>query len=405
VLAGIGLQALLDIPAQRPLRGLLIGAGVVVSLAVLATVFQRPLFPLMSQIYPTAYEPDVQIAIDAERFRMLLRNLWMVTFVLGSGAVLVWGFLGRRVGAAVFVALLVLLTVVDLWQIDGALNHPQPRAAVGEALEAGELAQFFRADLDRPDSDLFRILPLGSLSGDNRWPAYDVFTAGGYRPAKLRVYQRFLDAFGLPDQVDARALALLNVKYVLSTQPIDMPGLEPVGWTTLAYGGQPTQVAIYRFVEAMPRAWLVEGYQLASDSESVLDALKSGDFDPARTVVLIERPAIEPQLGTSGSVEILDYQLHTIAMQVWADTPRLLVLSEVYYPDGWRAYVDGERVPILQADYALRAVALEAGDHHVEFRFEPWDVRAGLIITSVAALLIAAAYVLPPALHRRRVNG
>ncbi len=400
VLAGIGLQALLDTPSQRPPRWLLIGVGVMIALAILATVFQGPLFDLMRQIYPTVYAPDVQTVLDAERFEMLLRSLWMAAFVLGSGALLVWGFLGRRVGATVFVALLALLTVVDLWQIDGTLNHPQPRTAVDAALDAGEVAQFFQAD-----PDLFRILPVGSLFADNRWPAHDVFTAGGYRPAKLRVYQEFMNAFGLPDQVNARALALLNVKYVLSPQPLGTPGLEPVGWTALVYGGQPTQVAIYRFAKALPRAWLVEEYRLAADDGAALDVLRSSDFDPAHTAVLFERPAVEPSSGADGGVEIVDYQLHAIGLQVQADTPRLLVLSEIYYPDGWQAYVDGERVPILRADYVLRAVALDAGEHRVEFRFEPWDVRVGLIVSGIAALLIAAAYALPPLVRRRRVNG
>jgi hypothetical protein len=312
----------------------------------------------------------------------------------------VWGFLERRIGATVLVALLVLLTVVDLWQIDGALNHPQPRAAVDEALEAGGVAQFLRAD-----PDLFRILPAGSLFADNRWPAHGVFTAGGYRPAKLRVYQEFLDAFGLPDQVDTRALAVLNVKYVLSPQALDAPGLEPVGETTLVYGGRPTQVAIYQFTKTMPRAWLVGEYRLAADDEAALDILRSSDFDPTHTAVLFEHPDVELRLGTSGSVKIIDYQLHSITLQMQADAPRLLVLSEIFYPEGWQAYVDGERVPILQAYYALRAVALDAGEHRVEFRFEPWDVRVGLIVTSSAALLIAAAYALPPLVRRRRVNG
>jgi uncharacterized membrane protein YfhO len=114
---------------------------------------------------------------------------------------------------------------------------------------------------------------------------------------------------------------------------------------------------------------------------------------------------VELRLGTSGSVKIIDYQLHSITLQMQADAPRLLVLSEIFYPEGWQAYVDGERVPILQAYYALRAVALDAGEHRVEFRFEPWDVRVGLIVTSSAALLIAAAYALPPLVRRRRVNG
>ena len=64
----------------------------------------------------------------------------------------------------------------------------------------------------------------------------------------------------------------------------------------------------------------------------------------------------------------------------------LLVLSEVYYP-GWRAYADGEEVPIYRADHVLRAVPLRAGHHRVETVFDPLWPKVGLAVSGVTLLL------------------
>jgi uncharacterized membrane protein YfhO len=80
--------------------------------------------------------------------------------------------------------------------------------------------------------------------------------------------------------------------------------------------------------------------------------------------------------------------------------PAYLVFSEVWYP-GWRAWVDGQEVPILKANFAFRAVPLpQAGEHVVAMRFEPQSVWAGLSIT-VITLLALAAYAAYAGLSRR----
>jgi hypothetical protein len=390
VLAGLGAHRILT--ARRAAPGWLArAAGGLALVAILTIALGDWLFALIRPLYPSLPSLDAaaQQALDRARFQMMLRDTWMIAFCLGGAALLTWGYLSVRIGKLTFAALLIALMIADLWRVDSELNHPQPFAALREPPTTAAVAQLLRSD-----SDLSRVLPLQHLFNDNRWAAYSIFSAGGYHGAKLQFYQNFLDAFGLPNQVNPRALALLNVRWVLSPDALDLPGLKSVEQATLVYNGMPTNVRIYRNTGVMPRAWLVDAYRTVKDDAAALDAIGAGDFDPAREVVLLMPPSIEPRPGAPGQAVVENYALHEIVLRVRADTPRLLVLSEVYYPRGWQALVDDVPAPILPADYLLRAVALEAGEHRVVFRFDPWDVRIGLWISLAAALVVALGYVI-----------
>jgi uncharacterized membrane protein YfhO len=64
----------------------------------------------------------------------------------------------------------------------------------------------------------------------------------------------------------------------------------------------------------------------------------------------------------------------------------LAVFSEMYYKNGWNAYIDGKKVEHVQADYVLRALLIPAGKHRVEFKFEPQVVQTGSTITLVSSI-------------------
>ena len=69
----------------------------------------------------------------------------------------------------------------------------------------------------------------------------------------------------------------------------------------------------------------------------------------------------------------------------------MAVFSEVYYPDGWKAYVDGEELPHFRADYVLRAMLLPGGEHQLIFRFEPRVIETGSSIALASSVLLALA--------------
>jgi uncharacterized membrane protein YfhO len=91
-----------------------------------------------------------------------------------------------------------------------------------------------------------------------------------------------------------------------------------------------------------------------------------------------------------------------VVIRTAATGPRLLVLTDVYYP-GWRVSIDGRPARLYRGNFAFRAVAVPAGFHTVTFEYRSTAVRAGALISGVALLLVIAAAVRDRRLARRAV--
>jgi uncharacterized membrane protein YfhO len=111
--------------------------------------------------------------------------------------------------------------------------------------------------------------------------------------------------------------------------------------------------------------------------------------------------ALPSQVEGESSVVILERQPERMVLEVDMAADGLLILSEVY--PGWRAYANGEEVPIYRADHALRAVPLGAGHHRVEMVFDPLWPKAGLAVSGVTLLLAIA--LIGVAIARRKTEG
>jgi hypothetical protein len=141
------------------------------------------------------------------------------------------------------------------------------------------------------------------------------------------------------------------------------------------------------------RAWGVCRAEWVISPEDAWRAVIDPQFDPSRAVIL------ELGSGTEGQDCPSDPQAfiagggdpNTVRVEVEFPAVGYLVLADMN-DHGWEAYVDGERVPVLQADYAFRAVRVPAGNHVIEFRYLPLALRAGAVSTGILlAVLLAAA--------------
>jgi uncharacterized membrane protein YfhO len=127
------------------------------------------------------------------------------------------------------------------------------------------------------------------------------------------------------------------------------------------------------------------------EREALLGRLNDSAFDPASSVLLEQDPACELAEATqSGDVRFTRQGNNRIQVDVQADAGGLLVLSENFYP-GWRATVDGKPVPLLRANYVLRAVCVPAGAHRVTFSFVPASLRIGAGLTLLSLILVGWA--------------
>lgn len=313
----------------------------------------------------------------------------LMVLLLAFGALV--AFRKEKVPGWAMQAVLVLLVAIDLGGV-GRRYFNEDRLAPSPDPEA----QIPTYDFDRfilqqheaaGGNGHFRVLSLESRdqTGNPR-PSYHYESLGGYSAVKLRLYQDFLDHLLYDPQTGApndNALDLLNTRYVAAQTPL--PGLEVV------YQGDQTGFYVLENADAAPRAFFVGATEVIEQAEATWARLRSPDFDPRRTVLLAEPldVATTPIDSTSAaSVTLQRYSPREIAWAVETDAPRLLVVSEMYYPAGWRAFVDGEPAPIYRADYLLRAVPVPAGAREVVMRFDPPSYTLSLWLSGLSTVLV-----------------
>jgi Bacterial membrane protein YfhO len=286
----------------------------------------------------------------------------------------------------------------------GAAAFLRARLAEGPVRHVGYDAAWLR---DRPDGRRgtyharHREAAVQALLVGHRAVRLKLFELQGYNPVQNRRYVEFLralngraqnyhDAYIRPSGLDSPLLDLLNARYTV------VPAAVPPGRPDLLHLSQrhPTVYgdAAVRVLErrgALPRAWIVHETRQVEQGQG-LRLLVDGAVDPRRVALLeVAPPVLAPPADAAADRAAVDrYESDRIELTVQTDAPGLLVLSEVYDP-GWRAYVDGRRVPVLVADHVLRAVPVPAGAHAVELRYEPAGLRVGLGITLATAGLVA----------------
>lgn len=200
-----------------------------------------------------------------------------------------------------------------------------------------------------------------------------------------------------------RLLRAFNVKYVLTNlelwQHSDQLHLAFTSQIPMLDPRTMTSVHVYEVIGALPKAYLVPDSMVARDETEALDAIMSGQVDPATTVMveqLIGGEPRKPHLDPAGSsVEVNSYGNSQLTLQVKSTGSGFLVVNDAFYP-GWRAWVDESETPILVANGWVRAVPIEsAGNHTVRFAFVPplfpegrW-VSLGSLLLCIMGLVVS----------------
>ncbi len=298
--------------------------------------------------------------------------LFLLFFLLSVGLMHAWGTgrLSTRQGTVLALALVLL----DLWGFSRSIVRP---AEVEESA-------YWRIVAEIVNGGDGRVLPWGlSIFEQNKGAALGLESVFGYDPLELERYSRFTTQ--VPDY-RSRAYDLLHARYLATTQEIPPSDSE----NALQLLGQQSGVWVYERPSALPAAWLVHRVEVRAD-EATLERLEEPDFDPRSTVLLEQEPACP--LSEPAQPEKVQFSRrgnNQIALAVHADSAGILVLSEIYYP-GWRAALDGDPLPILRADYTLRALCVPPGEHRIVMTYDPPALKIGLATTGLTSLLVVIA--------------
>ena len=133
--------------------------------------------------------------------------------------------------------------------------------------------------------------------------------------------------------------------------------------------------------------------------------MTSNGFDPAITAVIEEDAPFQIVHSDSNQAKITEYDIHRIVINADVKAPSLLVVSEMYYPAGWKVFVDGIEEKIIKTNHAFRSVFLQPGTHEIVFSFKPKIFRLGLLISSITFLLLIAGTFLGWRMERKKQSG
>jgi len=229
------------------------------------------------------------------------------------------------------------------------------------------------------DSTNFRVLRMinGQPVYDNSLAYWRLQNAYGYQGAKMRIYQDMVDVAGLGNPL---VWQLMNIKYIISNREESNSGLLPV------YNGSDAKV--YAFRSWLPRTFFVNKYEV-SDNLNTLNKISAMSFDP-RDITYLSREVktnIDPPLQ-GADASIIHYGSQEIEIRAVATGNNLLFISEVYYPKGWKAFVDGKETEILQLNYLFRGVIVPPGAHTITMKFESATFLLGKTISLITNLII-----------------
>ena len=221
----------------------------------------------------------------------------------------------------------------------------------------------------------FRVFNMAADTYNESHTSYYHKSIGGYHPAKLRIYQDIIEKY-LSGRPNPGVLNMLNAKYIIVQDPQSgQPGLIP----------NP---------DAFGPCWLVKNVQVAKDRAAAIQAL--GNTNLKDTAIIDEsfnKAPVQPQWDSASSIKMIKFDNDVIDYEANCNGPQFAVFSEVYYPLGWDAYVDGKKTDYYNVDYILRGISLPAGKHTVKFVFEPASVKKGTSIMFMASILILLVFV------------
>jgi len=134
---------------------------------------------------------------------------------------------------------------------------------------------------------------------------------------------------------------------------------------------------------ALGNCWLVKEVRFVKNADEEINALSS--FDPLQTAFVDERyksaVPFTPVYDSAAYIRLIENKNDEIKYDFNAATNQFAVFSEIYYPHGWEVYIDGKKTAYCKTNYTLRGLAIPAGKHTIEFKFEPVSVKKGEMIS------------------------
>lgn len=294
----------------------------------------------------------------------LLRSGFFMVLTFG----ILWLFIKNKFSQTTTLVIVGLLMIFDLFFVDkryvSAKDFVSPVQIAAPFQETPTDSEILK------DTSVYRVFDVqGQLQGRS---SYFHKTIGGYSAVRPRRMQQLMD-YQINAKSNLEILNMLNVKYVIQVdkEGKEIPTINP---------------------EANGNAWFVSTVKLVNKPDDVMKALDNLDTKKVAVFNVREHEGkfrsarLKKQWDTTGTIKVVTYKPNYIKYKSDNAKDGLAVFSEMYYKNGWNAYIDGKLTDHFPVDYVLRAMEVPGGKHTIEFKFEPQVVKTGGTIALASSI-------------------
>jgi len=311
-------------------------------------------------------------ALQSDRKSLMGSDLLRSFILIGLSVLLMGLYLKKKVSATILVAGLIILNGYDLLGVASRYLNSD-KFVEPEDFEAAFIpTQADQQILKDPDHANFRVFneTTGDPFSDGITP-YHFNAIGGYHPAKLDLYNDIITR--QLSKGNMEVFDMLNTKYFIVQNP--QTGKPQAQLNPNAFGN----------------CWLVKGIKFVENADQEMAALDNTDLKDTAVVENKFRSKITstPKYDSVAYIKLVENKNDVIDYRFSAPSPQFAVFSEVYYPKGWNVTIDGTKADYVKTDYVLRGMYIPAGNHNIEFRFEPQSFYTGRLISIIANILVA----------------
>lgn len=417
LLAMLGLKKILDTPSilNKQIKYVYISFGLTAGFCLLFALMPSVFF----SNFVSAQELEAMKSIPAEYQGQLIANLremrqaiftddcWRSFFIIVIGTFLLLLYRANKLKKSVFVGLVIVLCLVDMWQVNKRYLNDGMFVEKSVRDNPIEMTPTDQQILQTKELD-YRVLNLATSTFNENETSYFHKSIGGYHPAKLRRYQEMIETYIAPEmeklmksifeaQGDMTKLngdSISPVLNMLNTKFFIMP----------LQGGQTVPL---KNPYAFGNAWFVDKVTYVNNANEELEMV--GKLNLRAEAVADKK--FRDVLGSSceqdhhAQVTMKTYEPNQLTYEVESAKGGVLVFSENYYPE-WTATVDGKEVPVGRVNYILRAIQVKPGKHQVVLSFFPKSVDRTETVAYIAFALLVICILLGIGLEiRQRKTG
>jgi len=400
LLALLGLKTVIDNPAiiKKKSGYFFMALGFTGGVALIFYLFPNMFFNFISDYeigaismqqaaspeYASVYDSLMQEMGIARKALLKTDALRSFILILLASASL-WFYITNKISAKYIVPGLIVLILFDLWGIDkrylNADKFKQERHSRNFVMSKSD------KEILNDKDKFYRVFSIQNPFNEVN-TSYFHKSIGGYHGAKLQRYQDVIDSYLNSNLQMIRTLIQKGITpNELGSVIAEMPVLNMLNTRYFIFH---PEMEPFRNPNAMGNAWFVNNVRFVSGVREELDALEMVDLNEYAVihtdfVELLQDANIGAE---SGTIELTDYEPNKTVYKSNVESPQLAVFSEIFYPDGWNAYINGKKVPILRANYILRALVIPEGESIIEFRFEPKQYRYVNTIAGVSSIFV-----------------